>query len=73
MTNENAFRAKNAPMTREKMQTEALIIENLLEAAMAMQGDDDREDALTMIEMAHDRAGRLNNALDQVNNPEMGR
>lgn len=54
-------------MTREEMQTEALIIESLLDAAMAMQSEDDREDCFQMIEMASRRASRLNRALDSIN------
>lgn len=54
-------------LTREEMQTEALIIESLLDAAMAMQSESDREDCFQMIEMASRRANRLNKALDVIN------
>lgn len=57
-------------MTREQMQTEALIIQTLLNTAMAMQSGLKPEDGLTMVEMAHDRAKHLNFALDSVNAPE---
>lgn len=57
-------------MTRDQMQTEALIIESLLETAIAMYGGVKPEDGLTMVEMAHDRAQHLNRALDSVNAPE---
>ena len=57
-------------MTRSEMQTEALVIEALLNAAMAMHGSLDPNDALPMVELAHDRAQRLGNALDVVNAPE---
>ena len=60
----------NRQMTRCEMQTEALIVENLLEAAMSLQADTDRQDAVTLIEMAHARIQRLGTALDSVNAPE---
>jgi hypothetical protein len=56
-------------MTREQMQTEALIIESLLDAAMAMHSEVDREDCFQMIEKASARANRLNRALDSINAP----
>ena len=57
-------------LTRCEMQTEALIVENLLEAAMSLQADPDHQDAVTLIEMAHTRIQRLGNALDILNAPE---
>lgn len=56
-------------MTRDQMQTEALIIQALLDAAQAMFADEDRGDCHTMIEKASIRAQRLNEALDCVNEP----
>ena len=56
-------------MNHQEMQTEALIIESLLGAALAMSAEDDREDCLLMIEKAQARAKRLNEALDIVNLP----
>lgn len=56
-------------MTRDEMQTEALIIQSLLDAASAMFGDADRQDCFDLIEKASGRAQRLNNALDSVNDP----
>lgn len=57
-------------MTRQEMQDEALVIESLLNTAMSMQREPDREDALMMIEKACERASRLHNALDSVNAPK---
>jgi len=53
-------------MDRGQLQTEALIIESLLNAAMAIAGGVDREDAVTLVEMAHDRAHNLQCALDSI-------
>ncbi|MGK7652407.1 hypothetical protein ACSQ76_08330 [Roseovarius sp. B08] len=54
-------------MTRQEMQTEALVIENLLDAALVMQGDPNREETVQIIEMAQGRIERLGRALDPVN------
>ena len=54
-------------MTRQEMQTEALVIENLLDAALVMQCDPNREDSVRVIEMAQGRIERLGRALDSVN------
>ena len=63
----------NVKMTRDQMQSEALIIQCLLNSAMALSGDPDPDHGFTLIEMAHGRAKRLNSALDSVNAPkEMG-
>lgn len=73
MTNVNAESANGKgvrKMTRDEMQNTALIIESLLDAAMALNLTDSNEDMLRMIEMAHDRAAHLNTALDSVNAPE---
>lgn len=56
-------------MTRDRMQREALIIEELLSTAIAMACTD-FEEAYVMIEKAHARASRLNIALDSVHAPE---
>ena len=54
-------------MTRQEMQTEALVIENLLDAALVMQCDPNREETVQIIEMAQGRIERLGRALDSVN------
>lgn len=56
-------------MNRCEMQTEALIIESLLNAAIAIFGSNDPQDALIMVGMAHDHAEKLNTALDSTNAP----
>lgn len=67
---EGSANRSNVKMTRSQMQTEALVIECLLNVAQAMWGSDDQRDADTMVEMAHARARRLHNALDSINAPE---
>lgn len=57
-------------MTRDQMQTEAMIIETLLTSVMALNSAPQTEDTFTLIDMAHNRACRLNQALDRVNAPE---
>jgi len=59
-------------LTREEMQTQALIIETLLGATLSMHGDDDIQDCMTILEMAMHRANKLNLALDSVNCPDFG-
>lgn len=59
-------------MTREQMQNEALIIESLLNSAMALHSGTDPHEAMTMVEMAHDRAAQLNRALDSINASDVG-
>ena len=59
------------PLTREQMQTEALTIESLLDAAMAMFGSFDRTEMIELIEMAQMRAKRLNTALDSIYEKEV--
>jgi hypothetical protein len=54
-------------MTREEMQIEAVIIESLLSAVVALHSGNNSQDAIILIEMAHDRAEQLNAALDCVN------
>ncbi|WP_306111523.1 MULTISPECIES: hypothetical protein [Roseovarius] len=54
-------------MTRQEMQTEALVIENLLDAALVMQSDPNRQETVQIIEMAQGRIERLGRALDSVN------
>lgn len=58
-------------MTRDQMQTEAMIIENLLDAAMALFAGDSTSESMDLIEMAGKRAAKLNEALDSVNAPEV--
>ena len=66
----NQMTKSEITMTRDQIQTEALTIESLLEAAMAINGGVKPEDGLTILGMAHDRAQHLNRALDSVNLPE---
>jgi len=54
-------------MTRQDIQDEALIIHSLLAAAQAMFGEGNEQDMLTMVEMAAQRANKLNIAMDSVN------
>jgi hypothetical protein len=73
MTDLSALRAKDTAcpkMTREQMQTEALIIENMLTAVQSLFGGSSKEDSqvsITLVENATDRAARLNSALDSAN------
>ncbi|WP_372575029.1 hypothetical protein [Ruegeria jejuensis] len=61
----------NVTLTRDQLQTEALIIEKMLDAAIASFGGADAEENLfSLVERAHDRAHKLNIALDSVNAPE---
>lgn len=66
---------QNGPkMLRCEMQREAMAIEALLNAAMAIHASPDPEqgiDQLDLIEMATTRANRLSSALDVVNAPEV--
>ena len=57
-------------LSREEMQTEALVIETLLEAASAMHGATRREQSFELIEMAQARASALKAALDSINRKE---
>ncbi|MGR3494094.1 hypothetical protein [Citreimonas sp.] len=57
----------NVKLTRAQMQTEARIIESLLDAAMAMFSGLTPGDAFALIDMAHDRAKQPKIALDSVN------
>ena len=57
-------------MSRERMQTEALAIQSLLQAAEAILGTNDLSGGMDLVEMARDRAQRLNVALDSVNEHE---
>ena len=53
-------------LTRDQMQTEALTIETLLDAVMAVYGSFDHTEMIELVEMAQKRAKRLNTALDSV-------
>ena len=53
------------------LQNDALIIESLLDATMAMFAVPDRQDSMTLIEMASVRVARLNRALDSTNLPKV--
>ena len=57
----------NVSMTRCQVQTEALIIESLLNAVMAIQSSEDPQEAVVIVELACDRARRLNVAMDSIN------
>ena len=57
-------------MTRQEMQDEAMVIKSLLGAAISLHAGSDPQDAMSVIEMAHKRAHRLDTALDAVNAPE---
>lgn len=75
MTNDNAASANDTArvkMTRGEMQAETMIIEYLLEAVMAIYSSANPKDAISLVEMAQDRANQLNRALDSVNAPEVG-
>lgn len=55
-------------MTRDQMQSEALVIKSLLNATMALRNaPDPNDEAILLIEMAHQRSAKLNAALDAVN------
>lgn len=55
-------------LTRNQMQSEALVIKCLLNATIAMRNTPDPNDeTVLLIEMAHQRAAKLNTALDAVN------
>jgi len=55
----------------QDLQNEALVIESLLDAAMSMFSVPDRQDSMTLVEMASVRAARLNRALDTTALPEV--
>lgn len=78
MTNVNADSANgrdmskpDVKMTRDQMQTEAMVIESLLVAAQAIFDTSDPSDALNLVYMATKRASQLNRALDCVNAPNV--
>lgn len=58
-------------MTRAELQSEALIIQSLLNAAMALQCATEKHETMAVIEMAHDRARGLNHSLDSLNMDEV--
>ena len=55
-----------APLSRDEMQTEAMIVESLLKAAMAVLTSNDSEDAFVLLDMAQLRAGKLKTSLDSL-------
>lgn len=69
MTNERAC-ANELKLTRGEMQDEFMIIESLLNAAMALSAVDSPKEIFSIVEMAHSRAHLLNRALDSVNTVE---
>lgn len=76
MTDINAALANDAalpetPRTRAQLQDDALVIESLLNSVMAMSFRENVQDTMTLVEMAHDRANKLNRELDIVNMQEV--
>ena len=76
MGKKNAAKANNIGLPElqsyiSDLQNEALIIESLLDAAMSMFAVPDRQDSMTLIEMASVRAARLNRALDNTALPKV--
>ncbi|MHA3915686.1 hypothetical protein [Halovulum sp. GXIMD14793] len=65
-------KSKKTPRTRAQFQDDALVIESLLNSVMAMAFHENGGDAITLVEMAHDRAAKMNRDLDSVNAPEVG-
>ena len=63
---DNTDEPATGPLTRDQMQTEALTIETLLDAVMALYGSFDHTEMIELVEMAQKRAKRLNTALDSV-------
>ena len=59
-----------AHLSREDMHSEALAIEELLSAALAIHNTATPGDAIDLIQMAQDRASALCNTLDSANAPE---
>lgn len=57
-------------LTRDQMQAEAVTIDALLSAAMAVLNSTDPEDTFTLVEMAQSRAKALNHALDDLHRLE---
>lgn len=55
----------------QDLQNEALIIESLLDAAMSMFTVRDMQDSMSLVEMASERAARLNRALDATALPKV--
>ena len=68
MTNQYAPRANGEELSRADMQCEAVIIETLLDAAMATRGGTNPDEAYELVEIAHRRATELNRALDSTSN-----
>jgi len=71
--NDTGLRKEARPKTRQQLQDDALIVENLLNAVMALGFDENAQDAMTIVEMAHDRAHELNVSLDSQNFAEGAR
>ncbi len=58
--------------TRAELQQEALIIECMLDASIALAGGiDGRDNMVEVMAMAQERAHKLNVALDSVSEPEL--
>ena len=66
-TNSTNCENQDIRMTRDQMQTEALVVETLLDAVMALNCSTDSSEAGELLQLAHDRARQLNFALDSVN------
>lgn len=76
MGKKNGQKAKDTGMSAlmnhlDDLQDEALVIESLLSTAMSMSATRDRQDSMTIIEMASERIARLKSALDIVNRPQV--
>lgn len=59
------------PKTREELQIEAMILASILGTVTAMISDPDKRNQYDLIDMAYERAQRLNAALDSVENPQV--
>ncbi|WP_170332453.1 hypothetical protein [Ruegeria arenilitoris] len=78
MTNERASANRddvtnpNKGLTRDELQHEAVTVECLLDAAVALIGArNSREELVEVTAYAQDRAKNLNSTMDSVNKPEL--
>lgn len=72
MSNEQRASANKEVMSRDQMHVEALVIENLIGAAMALNLSVQPGEMVPLLELAHERAGKLHEALDGVHARGMG-
>lgn len=65
---------KPKALTREQIQSQVMIIDHMLTAASALLCDPENStyEITTVVELAQDRAAKLNRALDCVSGPEVG-